>query len=102
MAKVELKTSVKTKDGIAHYSLLPAGPGLYHARLIRFEGRPDSAPPSRIVLVRNVRQWSGSVDNEALLNTLGSAIDKLRDEAPIFRGESDRKRPGGRNRSPEQ
>jgi hypothetical protein len=98
---MKLEAIMKIEDAVAHFTVSHRGPGLYHAHLIRFNGNPDLAPPSRIILVRSVRQWTGSSDNQALLNNLGDVIDRAVSEAPIFKNEKNRKPPDQR-KSPEQ
>jgi len=99
---VKIETTIKIKKATAHYTLAPAGPGMYYADLQKFSGKPENAPPSRILLVRNVRQWSGSIENTALLNQLGQVIDTMAEKAPIFKEVSPRRRAKQNNTSPEQ
>jgi hypothetical protein len=98
---MKLDAEVRINEGTAHFSVSPKGPGMYQAKLIRFNGMPEEAPPSRIILVRSVRQWTGSCDNEKLLNELGQVIDRIVSDAPIFKKDADR-RSHGRNASPDQ
>ena len=95
---MKLEAVVNIEGDAAHFHVSPRAPGMYQAELVRFTGRPDTAPPSRIILVRGVRQWAGSCDNEVLLNQLGQAIEGAVADAPIFKKERDR----GRSTSPEK
>ena len=72
---MELSAVVPFGGGKAYYSVSPESTGVYQARLRNFEGNPVSPPPSEIILVRGVKQWSGSVDSVELLRELGNAID---------------------------
>jgi len=99
---MKLEADVRINDdATARFSVSPQGPGMYQAKLIRFNGMPNEAPPSRIILVRSVRQWTGSCDNEKLMNQLGQVIDRVVSDAPIFKKEVERT-PSGRNNSPDQ
>jgi hypothetical protein len=66
----------KYEGGLAHYNIIQEKEGLYHAILIKYDGRPDHIPPGNIILVRGVWHWSGSINNQSLLDELGSVIDK--------------------------
>src|SRR6476660_2012057 len=98
---MKLEAEVRINEATAQFSVSPKGPGMYQAKLMRFNGMPNEAPPSRIILIRSVRQWTGSCDNEKLMNQLGQEIDRVVSDAPIFKKEIDR-RPSGRNNSPDQ
>jgi len=98
--KMKLKAVVKMDEAVAHFAVSHKGPGMYHADLVRYNGNPEQAPPSRIILIRGVRQWTGSTDNDELLNKIGREIERAVTDAPIFKVYK-----GGRNRgsgSPEQ
>ena len=63
------------EGGLAHYNIIQEKEGLYHAILVKYDGKPTNKPPSNIILVRGMRHWSGSVEDENLLNQLGTVID---------------------------
>jgi hypothetical protein len=97
---MRLKTKLKLDGGVAQFEVFPEGRGLYRAELVGYTGSPELSPPARILLIRNVRQWSGSCENSTLLNRLGSEIEKVISSAPIFRENQGRTR--HHRRSPEQ
>src|SRR5690242_15936930 len=94
---MKLEAVVNIEGDAARFMVSPRAPGMYQAELVQFSGSPDMAPPSRIILVRGVRQWAGSC-NDVLLNQLGQAIEGAVADAPIFKREKDR----GRRQSPEK
>ena len=96
---MKLRAVVKMDEAVAHFAVSHKGPGMYHADLVRYDGQPGHEPPSRILLIRGVRQWTGSCDNEALLDRIGREIDRAVTEAPIFRENRHKRNRGG---SPEQ
>src|SRR6476619_1959677 len=98
---MKLRATIPLGNATADFELCKRGPGLYQADLISVEGKPEQTCPSSILLVRNVREWSGSCEDEALIDSLGRYIDQVSKFAPIFNCvESPRKRES--NRSPEQ
>jgi hypothetical protein len=99
---VKLNATIKIGEAKADFEFSPRGPGLYQANLKSITGRPSHPPPSTIILVRNVREWSGSCDDDNLINSLGRVIDQMARDAPIFSGKDQRRRPIGRSTSPDQ
>lgn len=88
--KLEAKVKVDD-DAEALFSVSRTGPGMYQAILTNYQGRPESIPPSRIILLRSFRNWTGSCDNEALLNGIGNEIDRFSADAPIFKNDNRRR-----------
>jgi hypothetical protein len=66
----------KYRGALARFNIIQEKEGVYHAILVKYDGRQDYVPPSNIILVRGVRQWSGSIEEQVLLDELGSLIDK--------------------------
>jgi len=99
---VKLNATIRIGQSRAEFELSPRGPGMYQADLKGIKGRPSQPPPSSIILVRNVREWSGSCDDDNLINSLGRVIDQTAREAPIFSGNERRRRHGGTSPSPDQ
>lgn len=99
---MKLDAIIKVQDNVAHFTVSPAGKGVYLAFLSSYQGAPEQSPPEEIVLVRGLRHWTGSCDRPDLIRELGDVIDALSEEAPIFKrdGEQERKREG--TGSPEQ
>ena len=64
------------KGGLAHFNVVPGNRDIFHAYLLRYDGKPSHTPPSTIILVRGIRHWSGSVDDTALLEKIGEVIDR--------------------------
>jgi hypothetical protein len=72
---MELSAVVKHQGALAYYTVLPENQGIYHARLVRYYGSPDSAPPERLLLVKGVRRWLGSCERQDLLDDIGHIIE---------------------------
>lgn len=96
---MELRTIMYVNGGEACYSLASDGRGMFQAMLLHYNGDPNGMPPQCITLVRGLRKWTGSSDNEQVLQYLGEVIDSAIQEAPIFRDSpEDRRIPhDGRN-----
>jgi hypothetical protein len=73
---MELKASVRYLGELAHYSVTPDDYGIYHARLLNYEGPDAVTPPESVILVRSARNWVGSYEEGYFVQELGSAIDE--------------------------
>lgn len=71
---MELQANVKYGNGTAFYNIRKENPGIYLADLVHFEGDPQQSPPEQITLLRGMRYWTGSCDNEVLLHQIGKII----------------------------
>lgn len=72
---MEIMASVKFKGGITHYIIKSGNSGLYHARLVRHEGDLSEQPPNEITIIRGIRQWTGSYNEDFLIEKLGEMIE---------------------------
>lgn len=73
---MELKAVVQYQGALAHYHISPENEGIYQAKLLRYDGRPERTPPQKVTLIKGQRQWSGNCDRQDLLNELGNTIEK--------------------------
>lgn len=73
---MKLEAVVKYGNGRARFKISKENPGIYYANLLHFDGSKEFCPPSEITLIRGVRQWTGSHEDEALLNDLGKVIEQ--------------------------
>ena len=73
---MEVIAVVQFAGNQAQYTITPENYGIYHARLQTFEGKEGPVPPLSVTLVRGVRHWVGSSDNNHFINELGNAIDQ--------------------------
>ncbi len=73
---MEIMTSVSYKGALAHFLIRRENPGIYYADLVNYEGEEKKRPPKGITLIRGVRSWSGSVDDDFLLLKLGKAVEE--------------------------
>ena len=64
------------KGGLAHYKIVRENVDIFNAYLERYDGKSDNIPPQNIILVRGLRHWSGSTDEQSLLDSLGEVIDR--------------------------
>ena len=70
-----VRAVVKYRGALAHYGVAQENEGIYQAQLIRYDGRPDHAPPVKITLVKGLNHWSGSSEREELVDEIGEIID---------------------------
>ena len=73
--QVELEVMVNYKGSDACFSIRPERNGIYTASLISFTGESNQSPPEKITLVKGVRNWAGSIEDDILLSELGKFID---------------------------
>jgi hypothetical protein len=78
---MEMEATVNYGDGKACFKIAKENPGVYQARLLYFEGSKKLCPPKEIVLIRGIRYWAGSHDDDDLLNKLGKIIEGFLNEA---------------------
>jgi len=92
---MELKAVVKYRGALAHYKVSPENENIYHARLIRYDGKPDQTPPAQITLTRGSEHWSGSSDKQDLLDKIGEVIEhRITDHNHFFSGRNNDAPPG--------
>lgn len=72
---MELETIIKYRSSAACYRIQNESEGIFSAYLLYFEGDENQAPPNGITLVKGIRNWTGSVEDETLLSELGKFID---------------------------
>ena len=73
---MELEAKVNYGRGLACYRIRREAPGIYFADLAYYDGDPSRQPPAAISLIRGVRQWTGSCDDDSLLNEIGRIIER--------------------------
>ena len=84
---MELEATIKYRSSNALFKIQKESEGIFTATLLRFNGGNTIAPPVRITLVRGIRNWTGSTDDEILLGELGKFIDNrwpLNEETEIL------------------
>jgi hypothetical protein len=77
---MEWKAVVIFYGNKAYYEVVHHDSGIYHARLIKYEGSSDTTPPECVTLVKSVSRWTGSHHEQELLDELGSAIEFMQRE----------------------
>jgi hypothetical protein len=73
---MEIAASFDYKGALAHFKIRKENSGIYYADLIRYEGAPCNAPPEKIIIIRGIRQWTGSYNDDYLLSRLGEIIEQ--------------------------
>lgn len=73
---MELKAVVMYKGEPAHYSITSENRGIFHARLLKYEGKNAEVPPENILMVKSVRHWTGSYNEPYVIEELGRAIEE--------------------------
>lgn len=72
---MKLETKIIYHSAYAYFRIHEERAGIYTAYLICFDGDDTHTPPEAITLLKGVRNWTGSVDDEVLLAQLGAFID---------------------------
>jgi hypothetical protein len=86
---MEWKAVVRFLGDPTHYNIELDRAGIYHARLLKYEGFPGKTPPQEVLLVKGVRRWNGSYEVQELIDELGRAIETRQrgDNTPLSRTE---------------
>ena len=71
-----LRAVVPYWGSLAHYAVIPDNHGLYHARLIKYEGPGGITPPQRFIMVRSHQRWISSCEDEPFIHDLGRLIEQ--------------------------
>lgn len=66
---------IEYKSGRACFRIRQEREGIFTASLVSVDGGHGPDLPKEITMVRSVRNWTGSVDDEILLRELGTFID---------------------------
>lgn len=61
---------------MAHYVFTSEATGVYHARLLKYEGPDGVSPPECVLLVKSARKWVGSYEETYFVQELGYAIEQ--------------------------
>lgn len=85
---MEFEAPVSYGSGKALFRITKENPGIYYACLLTFDKVNEQSPPSRITLIRGIRCWRGSDNDDMLINALGNLIEDYfmtLHNKPIFR-----------------
>lgn len=72
---MELTAQLKYRNGMACFKIYKERADIYFVDLVRFDGDKKFSPPQKIILVKGIRQWTGSYSDLSLLNELGKIIE---------------------------
>jgi hypothetical protein len=70
-----MEATISYRSSSACFRIQNESEGIFTARLLSFDGDYAAAPAQKITLVKGIRYWTGSVDDEILLNELGKFIE---------------------------
>lgn len=73
---MSLRTVVTYFGNLAHYEITPESFGVYHARLLKYEGAKGATPPENVLLVKGDRHWVSSCEEQPFTDNLGRAIER--------------------------
>lgn len=73
---MELRAVVSYRGNLAHYAITPDNFGVYHARLLKYEGAGGKTPPESLILVKGEGRWVSSCEEKRFTGSLGKAIEQ--------------------------
>ena len=73
---MEIAASFHYRGAMAHFKIRKENSGIYYADLFRYDGEASNAPPEKLTIIRGIRQWTGSYNDDYLLSRLGEIIEK--------------------------
>lgn len=76
--QAEMKVMIRYKSGKACFRIHEESAGIYTACLLFFNGINKEELPKEITLVKGIRNWTGSMEDDMLLSELGEFIDANR------------------------
>lgn len=72
---MEFEAAVSYGSGNALFRISRENPGIYNAVLLSFDGNNNQHVPAAITLIRGIRGWTGSENDDILINELGHFIE---------------------------
>jgi hypothetical protein len=72
---MQFEADIPYGQGKAMFRISRENPGIYCASLLYFDGDQQQSPPMEITLIRGIRGWTGSENDEILINVLGNLIE---------------------------
>jgi hypothetical protein len=72
---MELRAVVTYSGYLAHYAVTPDNFGVYHARLLKYDGPNGYNPPESLILVKGERHWVSSCEERHFADDLGRVIE---------------------------
>ena len=83
---MEIIASFIYKGALAEFNIRRENSGIYYADLLAYEGETANEPPKKITIIRGIRQWTGSYNDDYLLSRLGEIIEKSLANSSAGRG----------------
>ena len=71
-----MTASVFFRGASANFHIRSDSAGIYYAKLVSYEGDAAQSPPNEITIMRGIRQWTGSYNEDFLLFRLGKIIEE--------------------------
>lgn len=75
MLYVEMEVMIEYKNRPACFRIHQESEGIFTAYLLSYTGNGTNSPAAEITLVKGVRNWAGSVEDDQLLRELGGFIE---------------------------
>ena len=70
------------KGALAHYNIVREKDDVYSAFIKSYNGIDQ--PPPTVTLIKSIRHWTGSVEDDELLSELGEAIERYQRNTTLF------------------
>jgi hypothetical protein len=86
-SSVKMEVIIVYKGALAYYMIVRERADVYSAYLKQYNG--PQRPAECLTLVRSIRHWTGSVDDEDLMYELGRVIDRHQSIDPLFPNRGD-------------
>lgn len=72
---MDVEAQINYKDSPVRFRIRQERKGIFTACLISPEDANNRDLPKEITMIRSIRNWTGSIDDEKLLRELGGCID---------------------------
>jgi hypothetical protein len=71
---MKITAVVLHKGSLAHYTVSEKRDGSFEARLLRYGGKDEDAPPGQVWFVKDGRHCTGSTKDQELMDELCAAV----------------------------
>ena len=78
---MKITAVVLHKNSLAHYTVSEKNVGFYEARLLRYGGNQQDAPPEHIWFIKDGRHCTGNIKNLELMDELCAAVKLEKEKA---------------------
>ena len=74
LGDMKITAVVLHKGSLAHYTVSEKRDGSFEARLLRYGGKDEDAPPGQVWFVKDGRHCTGSTKHQELMDELCAAV----------------------------